>query len=1020
MSIVTQHLQFKSGFLMLCLLLSGCNSLSAIDADEFSQPTPAVLETLYKGRPFRALLSTNTTWIRCSSEGRLGTLLRKCAEYRADLAALTKAAALSTTERNRHRRDWSTALLDLAAVPDEVRLEAIIQALRSVADSTGIAAVRNDLAVAYLLSFERNNEGIRLLAALDEIERAYQKDSASIPIRFNRALILNTAHLYEEAEVALADVVGSKLDSNFSAELRRTGAVAGGTGMILRFDTAAKSLTVAARGDPQGARDRILDYYLGTWSRATVTTADSTASFVAAQIMEIGQAIAQQSRDSSIVHIARDLSTNNEGVAPSIDAYLRGLGEFRKGNYSEAITPLAEASARLRQAGAMSLVDWNDLILAAAFMLSGDYDSGDRRYHSIRAHAIRRHETALEARASWGLALSAARRDHSASALTEYSRAGRLFESIGEWGNSGAMLSQASDVAFAIGRDDSAVTDKLQSLGALKRRRDASLRAGPVLALADQAAELQFAHAQIAVLKEAARSAQKSERVTDLAEAVTRLARAQAAAGQLSAAKVSLTRAHHIREQSKDTVVHARLSAELANLEASLAETDNPHEAVALLKTVASYYRDRKLYFSLPQPLIHAAGLRLRIGDTVGAIDNLNEALNVVEAQIDARVDAAQLRDLSLSRAKTFNQLAELRLSRGDTVGAFLLAERARGNRLREVPRLADGEIHLAYSVLPDAVLAWVVRSKEVKLVRVVVRSDSLTKLVRDFEVQIRTEGAGLRWEAISRALYHLLLERVIGHLGTARDVSISVDPVLGRLPFAGLRDSTAFVAERFAITYTRAIHLRRQGAVRRGNTLLVGNPAFNSALFPRMREIAESRREVDSIAVGYARPMVLIGASASKDVVLKALPGASLFHFAGHAQLMERAPARSHLVLAGQSGDVGENTITAAEVAKLRLSRMELVVLSSCGTTQQSGSGRASVQNGLADAFLSAGAKGVVSSGWEVDDAATARLMQVLHRELRTEANPAVALQRAQINALRTDGMDGVKHWSAFRFDVR
>ena len=73
------------------------------------------------------------------------------------------------------------------------------------------------------------------------------------------------------------------------------------------------------------------------------------------------------------------------------------------------------------------------------------------------------------------------------------------------------------------------------------------------------------------------------------------------------------------------------------------------------------------------------------------------------------------------------------------------------------------------------------------------------------------------------------------------------------------------------------------------------------------------------------------------------------------------------------------------------------IVILSACET----GLGRTlkgdEVQS-LSRAFIYAGAGGVVSSLWKVDDKATCELMNIFYRELRSKS-PAQALSAAQKN---------------------
>ena len=68
----------------------------------------------------------------------------------------------------------------------------------------------------------------------------------------------------------------------------------------------------------------------------------------------------------------------------------------------------------------------------------------------------------------------------------------------------------------------------------------------------------------------------------------------------------------------------------------------------------------------------------------------------------------------------------------------------------------------------------------------------------------------------------------------------------------------------------------------------------------------------------------------------------------------------------------------------------------------------------GFTRGFLFAGARAVVSSLWQVDDAATARLMQSFYSKLQT-MSPREALRQAQLEFSR-NGASHPFYWAAFQ----
>ena len=152
-----------------------------------------------------------------------------------------------------------------------------------------------------------------------------------------------------------------------------------------------------------------------------------------------------------------------------------------------------------------------------------------------------------------------------------------------------------------------------------------------------------------------------------------------------------------------------------------------------------------------------------------------------------------------------------------------------------------------------------------------------------------------------------------------------------------------------------------------------------------------------------------LAGESASRSSIEAALTSARLVHYAGHGIFAGRAGWSSALPLA--RGDA----FTVADL--LTLPRVpEWVVLSGCETAR-SAADVSPEGVGLAQAFLVVGARGVIASVREVQDALALRFSTLLYRELESgSADLAGPFHRAQ-RALARE----LPHsdWAAFRLLV-
>jgi CHAT domain-containing protein/tetratricopeptide (TPR) repeat protein len=160
-----------------------------------------------------------------------------------------------------------------------------------------------------------------------------------------------------------------------------------------------------------------------------------------------------------------------------------------------------------------------------------------------------------------------------------------------------------------------------------------------------------------------------------------------------------------------------------------------------------------------------------------------------------------------------------------------------------------------------------------------------------------------------------------------------------------------------------------------------------------------------------------LDGDASQQWVMTSPLSQYRIVHFATHGDSNDQRPELSGLYLSRfnrKGQQLKDDFLSLSEIFNLKLSA-DLVVLSAC----QTGLGR-NVRGegmvGLTRGFMSAGAKRVIASLWNVDDGSTAQLMTSLYRKMLKEGlSPAVALRQTQIAMWKNQR--NPYEWSAFQF---
>lgn len=253
---------------------------------------------------------------------------------------------------------------------------------------------------------------------------------------------------------------------------------------------------------------------------------------------------------------------------------------------------------------------------------------------------------------------------------------------------------------------------------------------------------------------------------------------------------------------------------------------------------------------------------------------------------------------------------------------------------------------------------------------------------------------SGQIWSALMGPIHERL--RAIS-LPSGAVVTLVGTSELAMLPLAAARpgpdDARAFVDD-YALVVApsllalRVAHENAARAAERGSSLLAVVDPRDNLRFATLEGSVLSHH-------GERFPLTIIpGKRATREAVLEALPNSSLVHFACHAGFNPNASLESRLDLAGDT-----QLMLRDLVAKRGLLRARLVVLSACETGITEVDRAPEESTGFALGFIDAGAAGVVSTLWQVNDLSTMLLMEhFYHLCLQCGTRIPVSLRQAQV----------------------
>jgi CHAT domain-containing protein/cytochrome c-type biogenesis protein CcmH/NrfG len=472
------------------------------------------------------------------------------------------------------------------------------------------------------------------------------------------------------------------------------------------------------------------------------------------------------------------------------------------------------------------------------------------------------------------------------------------------------------------------------------------------------------------------------------------------------------------------------------------ARQDQPDNGIARLTSIQDRVRGLSNNYLLQMFYSTLGELQLRQRHGAEAEQALRPALALAEKSLASLRSEAERANWSRDAAPAYLALSEAELLQGRSQEALEVYEwylgvpqrsvgdpvsRRYGNRSRSYSAISDPsrpafhlpllakETVLAYAALPDGLAIWVYDDRGINAHWIPQPTDGLQEIAErfyDLSSDPKSELSALRRDA--RTLYASLIAPVERDLTSGRTLVIEAGGWLARVPFEALLDSNdRYLIERAPIVHSLGqdsqARLRSDTGISADSSALVVGSTSSSAdgLIP----LPDVAAEADTVASGFHSARVLKGGEAVLSAVRRELPGATVFHFAGHSLTTRE---RTGLLLEG--GDRPANTtrlMDAAVVLRLPVRGLQLAMLSACSTAP--GSGGSSGFNSVTDALLSAGVPHVVASRWAVDSVETRGFVEDFYHNALSGESVSNALRLTSRKMLANPRTSHPYYWSEF-----
>lgn len=485
-----------------------------------------------------------------------------------------------------------------------------------------------------------------------------------------------------------------------------------------------------------------------------------------------------------------------------------------------------------------------------------------------------------------------------------------------------------------------------------------------------------------------------------------------------SAALRDLETAERAANRVLDPGVRQRHLADLYLARAVVLEKSDFQAALASIDTALTAVEESGHGFRRAEIVAQKARILLYGGDWAAAQTNFATALAMIEAE-RARLPGGRERLLFFEHASSlFDDVIHELVRRDRSHEAFLYAAVARGRNVADVagvgaetlrdfasrPRLASDAAAVQYWQLDDRLIVFTIAGGTVDARVLPLSRAHVERELRRCRPSFEAWSRGA--DECAASFYDQLISPIAARIRTARSLWIVSHGALDEVPFVVLLDRAARqrLVERHVVRMAPSVAIMA-GAAQPfqcwSALLLVAAPGDAPLEYARADE-----RPLR----GLCGDVAVIEGTMTPESFATAISGRTLVQYSGHAEGGTAADEPRLLLEPGTA----TADLTLTDVEHLHVAATDLVVLAACDT----GVGvrrRLAHSASMADGFVRAGAKSVLSTLWPVDDRAANAFIESFYGNLpgRTVADAFAETQR---RCLSSPSCLAAGAWAAFQ----